>query len=154
LCYHGSSAVDYSWFRYTIHRAFGVLVTTELIFYPTPINFYSIYSCGSLVGFLLVNQLITGLLLTSFYIPSIDLAFNSVDYVMREVNYGWAVRYLHSNGASFYFTLVYIHIGRGIYYTSYQKPRDKVWFSGVFLFLVIMITAFIGYVLPFGQLSY
>lgn len=132
----------------------AIVFTRELIFYCQSINLTYCYGIGSLLGFLLLNSIFTGSLLASFYIPNIDLAFDSVYYIMRDVNYGWAVRYLHSNGASFFFTLIYIHLGRAIYYGSYQKPRTIIWFSGVFLFFIIMITAFIGYVLPFGLLSY
>ena len=85
--------------------------------------------------------------------PSVDFAFNSVDYIMRDVNYGWLIRYMHSNGASFFFILLYIHIARAFYYGSYKKPRHKVWVSGIILFVLIMGTAFIGYVLPLGQMS-
>ena len=126
----------------------------ELIFYPTPITSHSFYNIGSLVGILLVIQVLSGVLLACFYIPCIDFAFNSVSYLMRSVNYGWAWRYLHSTGASFFFACSYLHIFRGIYYGSYQKPMLSIYFSGCFLFFHLLLAAFIGYVLPFSQTSY
>ena len=112
------------------------------------------YGFGSLLGLLLVNQWVTGILLACYYMPSIDFAFSSVDYIMRDVNYGWLIRYMHSNGASFFFIFIYIHIARALYYGSYKKPRHKVWLSGILLFLLIMATAFLGYVLPWGEMSF
>ena len=102
------------------------MLSRELLFYPSPINFNYLSGIGSLLGLILVNQLITGVLLACFYIPTLDLAFNAVDYVTRDVNYGFTVRNLHSIGASFFITLIYIHIGRAIYYGSYQKPRTII----------------------------
>ena len=86
--------------------------------------------------------------------PSIDFAFSSLDYIIRDVNYGWLIRYMHSNGGSFFFILIYIHIGRALYYGSYKKPRHKGWFSGIVLFLLVMGTAFLGYLLPWGLMSF
>ena len=126
----------------------------ELIFYPTPITSHSFYNLGSLVGILLFTQVLSGVLLACFYIPSLDLAFNSVSYLMRSVNYGFLIRYLHSTSASFFFTCSYLHIFRGMIYGSYQKPRIIVYFAGVFLFFHLLLAAFIGYVLPFSQTSY
>jgi len=124
------------------------------LLYPTPINLNYFWNFGSLALYALIIQIVTGILLTFWYIPSIDLAFYSVEYIMREVNYGWLVRNIHANGASFFFFVVYIHIARGIYYSSYTSPREKVWYTGVTIFVLMIITAFFGYVLPFGQMSY
>nr|QTK22353.1 apocytochrome b [Pneumocystis canis] len=120
---------------------------------PQPSNLSYLWNWGSLLGFCLVIQIITGVTLAMHYIPSIDSAFLSVEHIMRDVNYGWLIRYLHSNTASFFFLFVYIHIARGIYYGSYKSPRSIVWSIGVILFLLMIVTAFLGYVLPFGQMS-
>ena len=130
-----------------------MLLRRDIVAYPIAININYWYGFGSLLGLLLLNQLVTGILLACYYMPSVDFAFNSVDYIMRDVNYGWLIRYMHSNGASFFFILLYIHIARAFYYGSYKKPRHKVWVSGIILFVLIMGTAFIGYVLPLGQMS-
>jgi quinol-cytochrome oxidoreductase complex cytochrome b subunit len=122
--------------------------------YPTPINLTYYWNFGSLAGFSLVLQIITGLSLTFWYVGSVDLAFNSVEFLMREVNNGWLIRYLHSNGASLFFVVVYLHMGRSLFYGSYAYPREKLWMSGVVIFLLMIITAFLGYVLPWGQMSY
>lgn len=103
---------------------------------------------------MLIIQLLTGIFLAMHYVPDINLAFSSVEHIMRDVNNGWFLRYLHANGASFFFIVVYIHIFRGLYYGSYIKPRHLVWCSGVIIFLVMMGTAFMGYVLPWGQMSF
>ena len=120
------------------------IIYRELVLYPTSVNINYLYGFGSLLGLLLVNQLVTGILLGCYYMPSIDFAFSSLDYIIRDVNYGWLIRYMHSNGGSFFFILIYIHIGRALYYGSYKKPRHKVWVSGIILFVLIMGTAFIG----------
>jgi ubiquinol-cytochrome c reductase cytochrome b subunit len=99
-------------------------------------------------------QIITGVFLAMHYTPNIDLAFASIEHIMRDVNYGWLIRYFHSNGASMFFIVVYIHIARGLYFGSYLKPRHLLWKSGVVLFIVMMATAFMGYVLPWGQMSF
>lgn len=103
---------------------------------------------------MLVNQLVTGILLACYYVSCIDFAFSSVDCLSRDINYGWLIRYMHSNGASFFFILIYMHISRALYYGTYRKPRHKVWISGILLFLLVMATAFLGYVLPWGQMSF
>ena len=145
----------YCTFNLTLsHCILSSLLLTDLIFYPTPITSHSFYNVGSLVGLLMLSQLISGVLLACFYIPALVLAFNSVSYLMHSVNYGWAVRYLHSTGASFFFTCSYLHIVRGIYYGSYQNQRNSVYFSGIILFTFSLFAAFIGYVLPFSQVSY
>ena len=103
---------------------------------------------------MLVIQILTGIFLAMYYTPHIDLAFNSVEHIMRDVNNGWLIRYTHANGASFFFIVVYIHIFRGLYYGSYITPREYVWCSGVIIFILMMATAFMGYVLPWGQMSF
>lgn len=122
--------------------------------YLTPINLTYLWNFGSLALFFLGIQIITGICLTWYYIAHIDLAFNSVEFIMREVNYGWLIRYLHSNGASFFFFVVYLHMARSLLYGSFQKPRTFVWWSGLIIFIVMILTAFLGYVLPWGQMSF
>jgi ubiquinol-cytochrome c reductase cytochrome b subunit len=103
---------------------------------------------------MLTIQILTGIFLAMHYTPHIDLAFNSVEHIMRDVNHGWLLRYIHANGASFFFIIVYIHIFRGLYYGSYITPREYLWCSGVIIFILMMATAFMGYVLPWGQMSF
>jgi quinol-cytochrome oxidoreductase complex cytochrome b subunit len=129
-------------------------VDSHLIHYPTPITLTYAWSFGSLAGICLVIQIISGILLSLHYTANIDLAFSSVEYIMRDVPNGWFIRYVHANGASMFFIVVYSHIFRGLYYGSYMKPRQLLWCSGVVLFLLIMGTAFTGYVLPWGQMSF
>ena len=117
-----------------------------------PINISYFYNYGSILGFFLIIQIITGIFLAMYYIPNIDYAFNSIEYIMREVNYGWLIRYLHSNGAALFFLAVYLHMLRGILYGSYNKKIT--WIIGVIIFLLMIITAFIGYSLVWGQMSY
>ncbi len=119
---------------------------------PKNLNFY--YFFGSLALLVLLNQLITGLWLTMFYTPTATEAFNSVEYIMRDVNYGWLLRYMHSTGASAFFIVIYLHMYRGILYGSYQKPRELIWILGMALFILLMAEAFFGYLLPWGQMSY
>jgi ubiquinol-cytochrome c reductase cytochrome b subunit len=126
-------------------------VDSHLIHYPTPVGLTYAWSFGSLAGMCLVIQII---LLTTHYTANIDLAFASVEYIMRDVPNGWFIRYVHANGASMFFIVVYSHIFRGLYYGSYMKPRQLLWCSGVVLMLLIMGTAFTGYVLPWGQMSF
>ena len=140
--------------RISLPIRISLILYRELVGYPTNVNINYFYGFGSLLGLLLVNQLVTGILLGCYYMPSIDFAFTSVDYIIRDVNYGWLIRYMHSNGGSFFFILIYIHIGRALYYGSYKKPRHKGWFSGIVLFLLVMGTAFLGYVLPWGLMSF
>ena len=99
-------------------------------------------------------QIVTGIVLAMHYTPAAGLAFNSVESIMRDVNYGWLLRYLHANGASLFFFAVYVHIFRGLYYGSYKEPREVLWILGVIIFLLMMATAFMGYVLPWGQMSF
>jgi ubiquinol-cytochrome c reductase cytochrome b subunit len=108
------------------------------------------WNFGSLLSLCLVIQIATGVTLAMHYTPNIDLAFVSVEHIMRDVNFGWLIRYLHANTASFFFLFVYLHIGRGLYYGSYKAPRTLLWAIGVVIFLVMIITAFLGYVLPWG----
>lgn len=130
------------------------IINNHIIDYPTPINLNYFYGFGSLAGLMLVIQLITGIFLAMHYTPHIDFAFNSVEHIMRDVNHGYLIRYIHANGASFFFLIVYIHIFRGLYYGSYIIPREKIWCSGVIIFILMMATAFMGYVLPWGQMSF
>ena len=127
---------------------------SHIISYPTPINLNYMWSFGSLAGLALVIQIITGIFLAMHYTPQIDLAFDSVEHIMRDVNNGWLIRYLHANGASFFFIVTYMHIFRGLYFGSFMYPRGLLWSSGVVIFLLMMATAFMGYVLPWGQMSF
>ena len=139
---------------FTSYNYLVPVVLNELFFYPTPNNFNYFYCLGFLLSLLLLFQLITGVLLACFYIPLLGIAFTSVDYAIRDVAIGWVVSFLHSNGASFFLSFIYIHIIRAICYSSFQTPKHKVWFSGVVLFLLVVSTAFLGYVLPWGQMSF
>ena len=129
------------------------LVNGYLVDSPQPSNLSYMWNFGSLLGFCLVIQIITGVTLAMHYNPSVLEAFNSVEHIMRDVNNGWLIRYLHSNTASAFFFLVYLHIGRGLYYGSYRAPRTLVWTIGTVIFILMMATAFLGYVLPYGQMS-
>nr|YP_010199517.1 apocytochrome b [Gracilaria baiana]UAD89375.1 apocytochrome b [Gracilaria baiana] len=129
------------------------IVNNHLIDYPTPINIHYAWNFGFLASICLIIQIITGIFLAMHYTPHVELAFASVEHIMRDVNYGWLLRYIHSNGASMFFIVVYVHIFRGLYFSSYAKPRHWVWVIGVVIFLLMIITAFIGYVLPWGQMS-
>jgi ubiquinol-cytochrome c reductase cytochrome b subunit len=122
--------------------------------YPVPRNLNAFYNFGVLAGMALVIQIVTGIVLAMHYNSNMDTAFNSVEHIMRDVNGGWFLRYAHMNGASFFFIVVYIHIFRGLYYGSYKAPREMVWLLGVVIFLLMMATAFMGYVLPWGQMSF
>ncbi|GLQ06216.1 cytochrome b [Sneathiella chinensis] len=130
------------------------MVHHALYDYPTPKNLSYWWTFGSLAGFMLVVQIITGIVLSMHYTPHVDLAFNSVEHIMRDVNYGWLLRYMHANGASMFFIVVYLHIFRGLYYGSYKAPRELLWWLGLVIFLLMMATAFMGYVLPWGQMSF
>ncbi len=122
--------------------------------YYAPKNFNVWYFFGSLALLVLVNQLVTGIWLTMSYEPSAEGAFDSIEYIMRDVEYGWLLRYLHSTGASAFFFVVYLHMFRGMMYGSYRKPRELVWLIGMLIYLVLMAEAFFGYLLPWGQMSY
>jgi len=129
-------------------------IDSHIVSYPTPVNLNYMWSFGSLAGLCLVIQILTGIFLAMHYTPHIDLAFNSVEHIMRDVNNGWLIRYLHANGASMFFIVTYLHIFRGLYFGSYMYPRGLLWCSGVIIFLLMMATAFMGYVLPWGQMSF
>ena len=122
--------------------------------YPVPRNLNYMYNFGSLAGVALLVQIITGIVLAMHYGANTQVAFDSVEHIMRDVNNGWMMRYLHANGASFFFIVVYLHIFRGLYYGSYKPPREMVWLLGLVIFLLMMATAFMGYVLPWGQMSF
>ena len=126
----------------------------ELHDYPTPRNLNYLWNFGSLAGLTLVIMIATGIVLAMHYTPTADGAFNSVEHIMRDVNYGWLIRYLHTTGASMFFAVVYIHIFRGMYYGSYKSPRELLWGVGIIIFLLMMATAFFGYTLPWGQMSF
>jgi len=122
--------------------------------YYAPKNFNFWYYFGSLALLVLVIQIVTGIFLTMNYKPDGELAFKSVEYIMRDVNWGWLIRYMHSTGASMFFVVVYLHMMRGIMYGSYKKPRELLWIFGMLIYLVLMAEAFMGYLLPWGQMSY
>ena len=122
--------------------------------YPVPRNLNYGWNFGVLSGVFLAIQIVTGIILAMWYYSSADGAFNSVEHIMRDVNSGWMMRYAHANGASFFFIVVYIHIFRGLFYGSYKAPRELVWMLGLVIYLLMMATAFLGYVLPWGQMSY
>ncbi len=126
----------------------------HLLSYPTPRNLNFWYTFGGILSFCLVVQIVTGVILAMHYTPDATLAFASVEHIMRDVNSGWLIRYLHANGASMFFVAVYIHIFRGLYYGSYKEPREVIWILGVILYLLMMATAFLGYTLPWGQMSF
>jgi ubiquinol-cytochrome c reductase cytochrome b subunit len=130
------------------------IMNSHIIDYPTPINLTYAWSFGSTAGICLIIQILTGVFLAMHYTPHIDLAFSSVEHIMRDVNNGWLIRYMHANGASMFFIVVYSHIFRGLYYGSYMHPREHLWCSGVLIFILMMATAFMGYVLPWGQMSF
>ena len=130
------------------------ILNSHVIDYPTPSNLTYAWSFGSTAGFCLVIQILTGVFLAMHYTPHIDLAFVSVEHIMRDVNNGWLIRYMHANGGSMFFIVVYSHIFRGLYYGSYMYPREHLWCSGVIIFILMMATAFMGYVLPWGQMSF
>jgi ubiquinol-cytochrome c reductase cytochrome b/c1 subunit len=130
------------------------LVYSSFIAYPTPRNLNYWWTFGGILAFMLTVQIVTGVVLAMHYTPNVNLAFNSVEAIMRDVDYGWLLRYIHSTGASFFFVAVYIHIARGMYYGSYKEPREVLWILGVILFLLMVVTGFMGYVLPWGQMSF
>jgi ubiquinol-cytochrome c reductase cytochrome b/c1 subunit len=127
---------------------------THFMDFPTPKNLNYWWTFGGILAIMLMIQLVTGIVLAMHYTPHAAMAFDSVEHIMRDVNYGWLMRYLHANGASMFFLAVYIHIFRGLYYGSYKAPREVLWIIGVLIFLTMMATAFMGYVLPWGQMSY
>jgi ubiquinol-cytochrome c reductase cytochrome b/c1 subunit len=136
------------------NNAIWQTIYNHAISYPSPINFNYVYSAGSLVGIFFALQIITGVFLAMHYTASTETAFSSVVHIMSDVKYGYLIRYMHANGASMIFIFLYIHIGRGLYYRSYIYERRYLWWSGIVIFLLMMATAFIGYVLPWGQMSF
>jgi len=129
-------------------------LTHHLNDYPTPKNLNYWWTFGGILTFFLIIQIITGLVLAMHYVAHADLAFGSVEHIMRDVNYGWLIRYLHANGSSMFFLAVYIHIFRALFYGSYKAPREIIWIIGMLIYLLMMATAFMGYVLPWGQMSF
>jgi ubiquinol-cytochrome c reductase cytochrome b/c1 subunit len=130
------------------------LLKSSFVDYPTPRNLNYWWTFGGILTVVLMVQIVTGIVLVMHYTPSSADAFDSVEHIMRNVNYGWLLRYIHANGASMFFLAVYVHIFRGLYYGSYKDPREVLWILGVILFLLMMATAFMGYVLPWGQMSF
>ena len=122
--------------------------------YPTPKNLNYWWTFGGILTFCLITQIITGLILAMHYVAHAELAFESVEHIMRNVNYGWLIRYVHANGASMFFLAVYIHIFRALFYGSYKAPREMIWILGMLIYILMMATAFMGYVLPWGQMSF
>ena len=122
--------------------------------YPTPKNLNYWWTFGAILTFFLVAQIATGIVLAMHYVAHADLAFDSIEHIMRDVNYGWLLRYLHSNGSSMFFLAVYIHIFRSLFYGSHKSPREIIWILGVLIYILMMATAFMGYVLPWGQMSF
>ncbi len=132
----------------------GGLIHSSLIAYPTPRNLNYWWTFGGILSFMLGVQIITGIILAMHYTPNVDIAFRSVEAIMRDVNFGWLLRYLHANGAAMFFLAVYIHMFRGMYYGSYKEPREVLWILGVILYMLMMATGFMGYVLVWGQMSF
>ena len=129
-------------------------LANHLTDYPTPKNLNYWWTFGGILTFCLITQIITGLTLAMHYIAHADMAFESVEHIMRDVNYGWLIRYIHANGASMFFLAVYIHIFRSLFYGSYKAPREIIWIIGIVIYLLMMAAAFMGYVLPWGQMSF
>jgi ubiquinol-cytochrome c reductase cytochrome b subunit len=140
------------WIDYRL--PFVAMMQHELYEYPTPRNLSYWWNFGSLSGIMLVVMIVTGIFLAMQYTPHAELAFDSVERIMRDVDYGWMLRYAHMNGASMFFALLYIHMFRGLYYGSYKQPRELLWILGVIILILAIMTAFMGYVLPWGQMSY
>ena len=129
-------------------------LANHLTDYPTPKNLNYWWTFGGILTFCLITQIVTGLVLAMHYIAHADMAFESVEHIMRDVNYGWLIRYIHANGASMFFLAVYIHIFRSLFYGSYKSPREIIWIIGIIIYLLMMAAAFLGYVLPWGQMSF
>lgn len=130
------------------------LIHSSFIVFPNPRNLNYFWTFGGILAFMLVAQIVTGVCLAMHYTPEAGLAFDSVEQIMRNVNFGWLLRYAHANGASMFFIAVYIHMARGLYYGSYKAPREVLWILGVIIYLLMMATGFMGYVLPWGQMSF
>lgn len=129
------------------------LVNSYIIDSPAPSNISYLWNFGSLLALCFIIQIITGVTLAMHYTPNIDLAFISIEHIMRDVNNGYILRYMHANGAGFFFICVYVHVGKALYYGSYRKPRIFLWIMGVIIFFLMIAIGFMGYVLPFGQMS-
>lgn len=141
--------------RWIDHRLpIFTLLYHELREYPAPKNLNYLWNFGSLAGIVLLTMIVTGIVLAMHYSPTVGGAFNSVEHIMRDVNYGWLIRYIHTSGASMFFAVVYIHIFRGLYYGSYKAPRELLWILGVVILVLMMAAAFFGYTLPWGQMSF
>src|SRR5512144_777687 len=132
----------------------GGLIHSSFVAYPTPRNLNYWWTFGGILSFMLGVQIVTGIVLAMHYTPNADMAFNSVEAIMRDVNYGWLLRYVHAAGASMFFLAAYMHMFRGMYYGSYKEPREVLWILGVILYLLMMATGFLGYTLPWGQMSF
>lgn len=143
-----------SFYLTAIRNPLLATVSNHIDGYPTPANLTYLWGFGSLAGMALVAQIVTGVLLAMHYAPEVHLAFASVEHIMRDVRGGTALRYIHANGASMFFIIVYVHMFRGLYYGSYYQPRSNLWYSGVVIFFLMMATGFLGYVLPWGQMSF
>ena len=130
------------------------LIHSSFVVYPTPRNLNYWWTFGGILSVMLMVQILTGIVLVMHYTPHVDYAFSSVELIMRDVNWGWMLRYTHANGASMFFVAVYIHMLRGLYYGSYKAPREVLWILGVIIYLLMMATGFMGYVLPWGQMSF
>jgi quinol-cytochrome oxidoreductase complex cytochrome b subunit len=147
----GCSIINWIEYRLPIFSFIDHSLGTQ---YPTPRNLNYWWSFGSIAGICLLIQILTGLFLAMHYTPHVNMAFDSVEGIMRNVNYGWLLRYLHAVGASMFFVVVYIHMARSLYFGSYKAPRELLWWFGLIIFLLMMATAFMGYVLPWGQMSF
>jgi quinol-cytochrome oxidoreductase complex cytochrome b subunit len=132
----------------------GGLLHSSFVVFPNPRNLNYWWTFGGILSFMLVAQIVTGVVLVMHYTPHSSLAFTSIEHIMRDVNYGWLLRYAHANGASMFFLALYIHMFRGMYYGSFKAPREVLWLLGVIIFLLAIATAFTGYVLPWGQMSF
>ena len=142
-------------FQSWLHRRLPIVgLAYDTLMIPTPKNLNWMWIWGVVLTFCLAMQIITGIVLAMHYTPHIDMAFNSVEHIMRDVNAGWAIRYVHANGASLFFVAVYMHIFRGLYYGSYKEPREITWILGMLIYVAMMATVFLGYVLPWGQMSF
>ncbi len=148
--YHPKSRLG-KWFN---DRLPLLTLANHLSDYPTPKNLNYWWTFGGILTFCLITQIVTGVILGMHYVAHADLAFDSVEHIMRDVNYGWLIRYVHANGASMFFLAVYIHIFRALYYGSYKSPREMIWILGMIIYFLMMMAAFMGYVLPWGQMSF
>ncbi len=153
---HGPAYVPTTKFARWLDKRLPIIrfVNDTITTYPTPRNLNFWYTFGGILTFMLGVQIVTGIVLAMHYVPNANLAFDSVENITRDVNYGWLLRFLHANGASMFFLAVYIHIFRGLYYGSYKEPRELLWILGVVIYILMMATAFFGYVLPWGQMSF